>query len=225
MRTRDPSTASSSSVTCSCSSLVPAFACLRPCSRFRETTMDLATLPRSSKDSTERCQRTRSKVNLPGFHAGCGVPRVSRGRLVWSQAVVAWRISYSTGVSMPREECRRCRLWKVSRYSKMALDSSRRVFHRHRAGPTDHRKGTPRPIETRVRLDPAAQPSHHDRNSPDQAHRHAEPGVQGAFRERPDSELTGFNRSKRHQPVGVVLGARRGLRLVCASRNPCVTGS
>ena len=34
-------------------------------------------------------------VNLTGFHAGCGVPCVSRGRFVWSQAVVAWRISYS----------------------------------------------------------------------------------------------------------------------------------
>lgn len=40
--------------------------------------------------------------------------------LLESQAVVAWRISYSTGVSMPRDEYRRCWLWKISRYSKMA---------------------------------------------------------------------------------------------------------
>ena len=37
---------------------------------------------------------------------------------------VAWRSSYSIGVSIPSDECRRCRLWKISRYSKIALASS-----------------------------------------------------------------------------------------------------
>lgn len=41
-------------------------------------------------------------------------------------------LSYSIGVRMPRAECRRCRLWKISRYSKIALASSIRVFYRFR---------------------------------------------------------------------------------------------
>jgi hypothetical protein len=36
------------------------------------------------------------------------------------------------GLSIPRDECRRCRLWKISRYSKMALANSILVFHRRR---------------------------------------------------------------------------------------------
>ena len=36
------------------------------------------------------------------------------------------RSSYSIGVSMPRAEWRRRRLWKISRYSNKALASSRR---------------------------------------------------------------------------------------------------
>ena len=59
-------------------------------------------------------------VNLPGYCAGSGVPCVSLGQAVWSQAVVEWRISYSTGVSMLSDECRLGRLWKISRYSKTA---------------------------------------------------------------------------------------------------------
>ena len=35
----------------------------------------------------------------------------------------------------------------------------------------------------------------------------------------------GFNRSKQHLLVGVSVGARRGLRLVCASRGSCVAAS
>jgi len=34
---------------------------------------------------------------------------------------------------MPSDECRRRRLWKISRYSKIAFDSSTRVFHRFRS--------------------------------------------------------------------------------------------
>ena len=36
------------------------------------------------------------------------------------------------GVRYPREECRRCRLWKISRYSKIALASSIRGVQRRR---------------------------------------------------------------------------------------------
>lgn len=38
--------------------------------------------------------------------------------------------SYSIGVSMPRPEWRRRRLWKISMYSKIAFASSTRVFQR-----------------------------------------------------------------------------------------------
>ena len=50
----------------------------------------------------------------------------------WNQAtVVGWcRSSNSIGVIMPSAECRRWRLWKTSRYSKRAVASSSRVFHR-----------------------------------------------------------------------------------------------
>jgi hypothetical protein len=47
-----------------------------------------------------------------------------------SQAAINWSwcsVSYSVGVSIPRAEWRRLRLWKTSRYSKMALASSRRL--------------------------------------------------------------------------------------------------
>ena len=58
----------------------------------------------------------------------------------WTQA--AWVLvmlfnSNSIGVSMPRLECRRRRLWKTSRYSKIALASSTRVFqHRESSSST-----------------------------------------------------------------------------------------
>lgn len=39
-------------------------------------------------------------------------------------------VSCSIGVCIPMLECRRCLLWKISRYSKMALAISTRVFHR-----------------------------------------------------------------------------------------------
>jgi len=45
----------------------------------------------------------------------------------------AFRSSYSTGVSMPSDECRRWRLWKISKYSKIAFASSTRVFQRLRS--------------------------------------------------------------------------------------------
>ena len=50
----------------------------------------------------------------------------------WIHAAVVscCRASNSTGVIMPSAECRRCRLCQISRYSKIALASSTRVFHR-----------------------------------------------------------------------------------------------
>jgi len=36
------------------------------------------------------------------------------------------------GLSIPRDECHRCRLWKISSYSKMAFANSTLVFHRRR---------------------------------------------------------------------------------------------
>lgn len=41
--------------------------------------------------------------------------------------------SYFTGETMPSDECRRRRLWKISSYSKIAFESSIRVFHRFRS--------------------------------------------------------------------------------------------
>lgn len=46
-------------------------------------------------------------------------------------SVASWS-SYSVGVSMPSDEWRRRRLWKISRYSNRALASSRRVRQRCR---------------------------------------------------------------------------------------------
>ena len=34
---------------------------------------------------------------------------------------------------MPSDECRRFRLWKISRYSKIAFESSTRVLHQFRS--------------------------------------------------------------------------------------------
>lgn len=36
------------------------------------------------------------------------------------------------GLSIPTGDCRRCRLWRISRYSKMAMANSSLVFHRRR---------------------------------------------------------------------------------------------
>ena len=44
-----------------------------------------------------------------------------------------WILSYSIGERIPRAVWRRCRLWKISRYSKMALANSIRVRHRCRS--------------------------------------------------------------------------------------------
>jgi len=52
----------------------------------------------------------------------------------WTHAAVGgFCSSYSTGETMPSAECRRRRLWKISRYSKIAFASSTRVFHRWRS--------------------------------------------------------------------------------------------
>src|SRR5919107_3733292 len=47
--------------------------------------------------------------------------------------MISCRFSNSMGVSMPRRLCRRWRLCQISRYSKIALASSMRVFQRRRS--------------------------------------------------------------------------------------------
>jgi hypothetical protein len=77
-----------------------------------------------------RTRPARAKpVNRPGFTGGSGVPSVSRSRVAGPHATVD-TVSNSIGVSMPRLLWRRCRLWKISRYSKIALASSTRVRQR-----------------------------------------------------------------------------------------------
>jgi hypothetical protein len=65
------------------------------------------------------------------------VSRVSRSRDAGPRAhttgsAMVWVSSYSIGVSIPSAECRRRRLWEISRYSKIALASSSRVRHLRR---------------------------------------------------------------------------------------------
>lgn len=50
--------------------------------------------------------------------------------LAQAASLVVFCNSYSIGVSMPRLEWRRRRLWKISMYSKIALASSTRVLQR-----------------------------------------------------------------------------------------------
>ncbi len=55
-------------------------------------------------------------LNRPGFSGGFGVPRVPWSRFAGLHATVMdGRFSNSMGVSQPRAECRRRRLWKISR--------------------------------------------------------------------------------------------------------------
>lgn len=58
-------------------------------------------------------------------------------QLTWTSGATAgllswWILSYSIGVRILRAVWRRCRLWKISRYSKIALANSMRVRHRRR---------------------------------------------------------------------------------------------
>ena len=55
---------------------------------------------------------------------------VESGFLTQAASLVLFCNSYSIGVSMPRLEWRRRRLWKISMYSKIALASSTRVLQR-----------------------------------------------------------------------------------------------
>jgi hypothetical protein len=70
-------------------------------------------------------------VNCPGIPGGSAAPLVRGAGWLDSHATVEV-FSNSIGVSMPRLLWRRCRLWKISRYSKIALASSIRVFQRCR---------------------------------------------------------------------------------------------
>jgi len=65
----------------------------------------------------------------PWKRGGSGLPWVPWSRVSEFHATVDCfcRVSNSTGVRMPSAECRRWRLWKISRYSKIALASSTRV--------------------------------------------------------------------------------------------------
>jgi hypothetical protein len=62
---------------------------------------------------------------------------------------VITREDLETMTSRPSELCRRLRLWKISRHSKIAFASSTRVFHRRRFSKLDRR---------RVRFQEATQP-------------------------------------------------------------------
>jgi hypothetical protein len=71
-------------------------------------------------------------LELPRFGGRVAVPLVSWSRVAGFHATVDV-FSNSTGVSMPRLLWRRCRLWKISKYSKIALASSTRVRQRCRS--------------------------------------------------------------------------------------------
>ncbi len=63
--------------------------------------------------------------------------RVWWSQLTWISGATArllswWILSYSIGERISRAVWRRCRLWKISRYSKIALANSMRVRHRRR---------------------------------------------------------------------------------------------
>jgi hypothetical protein len=70
-------------------------------------------------------------LELPRSDGHIAVPW-SRGAGWLDSHATVEAFSNSIGVSMPRLLWRRCRLWKISRYSKIALASSKRVFHRWR---------------------------------------------------------------------------------------------
>ena len=85
------------------------------------------------------------------------LPGMSRSSFLWcvlrfpdadnwirAAAHEACRISYSMGETMPSDECRRPRLWEISRYSKIAFASSTRVFHRWRCDSSARRGRGPR---------------------------------------------------------------------------------
>ncbi len=74
-------------------------------------------------------------VNCPRFRGGIRGVLTSVDPGSWIHAAVVGRLraSNSTGVSIPSEEWRRWRLWKISRSSKIAFASSTRVRHRFRS--------------------------------------------------------------------------------------------
>ena len=66
-------------------------------------------------------------LNRPGYCAGCDVLWLSRGRVVGichSTDSQVRSVSYSIRVIISITEWRRWRLWKIPRYSKMALANS-----------------------------------------------------------------------------------------------------
>jgi hypothetical protein len=71
-------------------------------------------------------------VNRPGFTGGSAVPLVLWSRMA-GFSCHGGVFSNCIGVSMPSALWRLVRLWKISRYSKIALASSTRVFQRCRS--------------------------------------------------------------------------------------------
>ncbi len=110
-------------------------------------------------------------VDLRQFQSGRGHPR-------------------SIGVSMPRLEWRRRRLWKTSMYSKIAFASSTQVFQRR-----ESRSST-------CILDPNKLHHHVVKTVTNSSHRWQPPGLACPVAERPGGELTGcrgLNGSRSHE--------------------------
>jgi hypothetical protein len=77
----------------------------------------------------------RCGLNHRGSLGDSEVPRVRWSRfagILMPRGCFGFIVLYSVGVSISRALWRRFRLWKTSRYSKIALASSRRVFQRRR---------------------------------------------------------------------------------------------
>ncbi len=80
-----------------------------------------------------RTSLNHADVNRAGFGRDFDGPPVSWSQLTWISGVkvvvLLWFLSYSMGVRISSAVWRWWRLWKISRYSKIALASSIRVLH------------------------------------------------------------------------------------------------
>ena len=99
-----------------------------------------ALLSSMSQIASQRSLTTASSwLNPPGESGDSGLSRLSRSRdCLDSHATVMMRLrSNSIGLSQPSWLWRRLRLCQISRYSKIALASSSRVFHVFRSSVDD----------------------------------------------------------------------------------------